>query len=93
MRSPQIFCKNWNLADGLYIDAMLKMLFLEQLPDNVRSILAISDRSVQIALQADKVMDMSKTNVAQVYAVSRASSTENAAALCECKNTMDKISK
>jgi len=57
-----------NLAGGQCSDAVLRTLFLEQLPDNVRSILAISEVTdlSKLALQADKVLDMSKISANQI---------------------------
>ncbi|XP_025266505.1 uncharacterized protein LOC112638642 [Camponotus floridanus] len=57
-----------NLAGVQCSDIVLRTLFLEQLPDNVRSILAISEVGdlSKLALQADKVLDMSKINISQV---------------------------
>ncbi|XP_046802976.1 uncharacterized protein LOC124418977 [Lucilia cuprina] len=49
-----------NLASGQLNDALLKTLFLEQLPEDVRSILVISQVSDVSALahQADKIMSL-----------------------------------
>lgn len=58
-----------HLADGQVGDALLRTLFLEQLPEYVRGVLAISgdlDLSA-LALQADKVMEATRsTNVCAV---------------------------
>jgi len=56
------------LAGGQCSDAVLRTLFLEQLPDNVRSILAISEviDLSKLAFQADKVLDVSKISANQV---------------------------
>jgi len=45
------------------------------------------------ALQADKILEMSKASVAQINAVSRGSPTESATASCECMVTIDTITK
>lgn len=58
-----------NLAEGQVGDALLRTLFLEQLPEYVRGVLVISgdlDLSV-LALQADKVMEATKTNVHAIH--------------------------
>lgn len=49
-----------NLASGQLNDSLLKTLFLEQLPEDVRSILVISQVSdvSALALQADKIMSL-----------------------------------
>lgn len=49
-----------NLASGQLSDAVLKTLFLEQLPEDVRSILTISQVSdiSALAMQADKIMSL-----------------------------------
>lgn len=58
-----------NLADGQVGDALLRTLFLEQLPEYVRGVLVISgdlDLSA-LARQADKVMEATQsTNVAAI---------------------------
>lgn len=58
-----------NLAEGQVGDALLRTLFLEQLPEYVRGVLVISgdlDLSV-LALQADKVMEVTKTSVSAIH--------------------------
>lgn len=57
-----------NMAGGQCNDMVLRTLFLEHLPDNVRTILAISEvvDLSKLALQADKIFEMSNTNVNQV---------------------------
>lgn len=61
-----------NLADGQVGDALLRTLFLEQLPEYVRGVLVISgdlDLSA-LAQQADKVMEAThSTNVSAVHTV------------------------
>lgn len=57
-----------NLAGGQCSDAVLRTLFMEQLPGNVRSILAINEVTdiSKLALQADKITEMSRGSVAQI---------------------------
>lgn len=57
-----------NLAGGQCGDAVLRTLFLEQLPIHVRSILAISECTdlTKLASQADKIVDLSKPTTATV---------------------------
>lgn len=51
-----------NLAEGQVTDGVLRTIFMEQLPENVRTILAISEVSdlSKLATQADKILDMAK---------------------------------
>lgn len=57
-----------NLAGGQCSDTVLRTLFLEQLPDHVRSILAISEVAdvTRLAVQADKIIEVTRTTVAPV---------------------------
>ncbi|XP_073844145.1 uncharacterized protein [Musca autumnalis] len=59
-----------NLASGQLNDAVLKTLFLEQLPEDVRSILTISQVSdlSSLALQADKIMSLRSPQLYKVTA-------------------------
>lgn len=68
-----------NLAGGQCNDIVLRTLFLEQLPDNVRTILAISEVSdlSKLALQADKIFEMSNTNINQVCTNTENSNSDN----------------
>lgn len=78
---PSIFLQRLrNLAGGQCNDAVLRTLFLEQLPDNVRSILAISEVTdlSKLALQADKIIEMSRTSVAEVSVTTKALPVEEA---------------
>lgn len=68
-----------NLADGQVSDALLRTLFLEQLPEYVRGVLIISgdlDLSA-LARQADKVMEATNRNT--VAAVTKPENNEIAA--------------
>lgn len=64
-----------NLAGGQVGDAFLRTIFLNQLPEFVRGVLAISGNAdlSALALQADKVMEATSSN-SSVYAVSRQTS-------------------
>lgn len=67
-----------NLAGGQCLDSVIRSLFLEQLPENVRGTLAISpteDLSI-LALQADRIMEVIKPQalVAAVKAENNTSS-------------------
>ncbi|XP_076232889.1 uncharacterized protein LOC143178244 [Calliopsis andreniformis] len=57
-----------NLSNGQCNDSILRSLFLERLPDNIRSILAISEVSdlQKLALQADKIYEMSKSHISAI---------------------------
>lgn len=54
-----------HLAGDQCSDSVLRTLFLEQLPDNVRTVLAISDREdlTKLAQQADRIMKLCKASV------------------------------
>lgn len=70
-----------NLSDGQVGDALLRTLFLEQLPEYVRGILAISgdlDLSA-LARQADKVMEVTSKNT--VLAVTQPQNQNEVAAV------------
>lgn len=48
-------------------DNVLKTLFLEQLPDNIRSILAASNLNLsELALQADKIMEIARPQILNI---------------------------
>ncbi|XP_025265574.1 uncharacterized protein LOC112638296 [Camponotus floridanus] len=82
-----------NLSGSQCTDAVLRTLFLEQLPDNVRSILAISEVTdlSKLAMQADKITDMSRVSVTQVNAVAKLPHSGEATASCELKAAIDAI--
>ncbi|XP_025266506.1 uncharacterized protein LOC112638643 [Camponotus floridanus] len=88
-----------NLAGGQCSDIVLRTLFLEQLPDNVRSILAISEVSdlSKLALQADKILDMSKVNISQVCLstsdASNARKPEPTSEITELKASVEALAK
>ncbi|XP_026825695.1 uncharacterized protein LOC113562010 [Ooceraea biroi] len=70
---PSIFLQRLrNLAVGQVTDEILKTIFMEQLPENVRTILAISEvQDLQkLAAQADKVMEVTRPTVSAVQVAS-----------------------
>lgn len=58
-----------NLAGGLCADKVVRSLFLEQLPESARGILAISqvDDLNQLVAQADRIIDIMKPQIAETY--------------------------
>lgn len=65
-QQPSIFLRTMqNLGRNQVGDNVIRSLFLEQLPENVRSILAISDQTdvTKLAEQADKIMDIARPAV------------------------------
>ncbi|XP_046145355.1 uncharacterized protein LOC123988647 [Osmia bicornis bicornis] len=57
-----------NLAGGQCSDSVLRTLFLEQMPENIRVILAISEGMDlgKLALQADKIYEIASPGVATI---------------------------
>ncbi|XP_014614559.1 PREDICTED: uncharacterized protein LOC106792598 [Polistes canadensis] len=57
-----------HMANGQCTENILRTLFMEQLPDYIGSILAISEVTdlTKLALQADKILEVSKADVATV---------------------------
>nr|XP_034182100.1 uncharacterized protein LOC117605194 [Osmia lignaria] len=54
-----------NLAGNQISEVVLRSLFLEQFPENIRSILVISNTSLaNLALQADKIQEMHSVTIA-----------------------------
>lgn len=71
---PSLFLQRIrNLAAGQVTDEILKSIFMEQLPENVRAILAISEVQdlSKLAAQADKVIEMARPTSTAIQAVSR----------------------
>lgn len=68
MRPTHLLAKMQELATGLNVnDELLKMLFLQRMPPNVKGILTISDGSLtKLAEMADKMLESSIHNVAAV---------------------------
>lgn len=60
-----------NLSGGQCNDSVLRTLFMEQLPENIRTVLAISEMTdlSKLAAQADKVADIVKPSIAAVAPV------------------------
>ncbi|XP_018367051.1 PREDICTED: uncharacterized protein LOC108763704 [Trachymyrmex cornetzi] len=70
---PSIFLQRLrNLAEGQVSDQILKSIFMERLPENIRAILAISEVTdlSKLAAQADKVMEVAKPFPGSIQAVS-----------------------
>lgn len=77
-----------NLADGQVGDALLRTLFLEQLHEYVRAVLAISgdiDLST-LALQADRVMEATKTT--SVSAIQQPTNPQEAVAAVSARDSV-----
>lgn len=71
-KKPSIFLQRLrNLAASQVTDEILKSIFMEQLPENVRTILAISEVQdlAKLAAQADKVVEMARPASAAIQAV------------------------
>jgi len=84
-----------NSAGGQCNDVVLKTLFLEQLLDNIRSILVICEVTDlrRLTQLADRVFETSTANIAQVDVVAKISSRENATASCGCAATINELTK
>lgn len=70
LRPTHLLAKMQESSTGLNVDdALMKMLFLQRMPQNVRAVLSISDGSLQkLAEMADKMIDSSTaTSAAAVY--------------------------
>lgn len=65
MRPTHLLAKMQELSAGLKVtDDLLKMLFLQRMPPNVKAVLAISDGTIgKLAEMADKMMDSSTHHV------------------------------
>ncbi|XP_012141582.1 uncharacterized protein LOC105662583 [Megachile rotundata] len=62
---PSVFLQKMrHLASGQCSDSVLRSLFLEQMPSNIRTILTISETPdlSKLALQADKIIEMTRGN-------------------------------
>lgn len=61
LRPTHLLAKMQEISTGLNVDeSLLKMLFLQRLPPNVRAVLSINDGSLsKIAEMGDKIMDLS----------------------------------
>ncbi|XP_046144929.1 uncharacterized protein LOC123988531 [Osmia bicornis bicornis] len=85
-----------NLAGNQISEVVLRSLFLEQLPENIRSILVISDTSLaNLALQADKIQEMHSVTIA---AASRTSSSaplhrDGGGSTSTMQNQIDRLAK
>ncbi|XP_046802054.1 uncharacterized protein LOC124418764 [Lucilia cuprina] len=67
-KPTQFLQKLKNLASGHVGDTVLKSIFLEQMPDQIRTILSVTDCSIQVlAEQADKIFEVLKPpNVCEI---------------------------
>jgi len=94
-KSSYILQKLRNLAEGQCNDAVLKTLFLEQLSDNLRNILAICEDTdlTRLAQLADKVFETSKPNVTQVDIAAKASPIKNATTSCGCAASINELTR
>lgn len=70
MKPTHLLAKMQDLAAGLNVDEnLMKMLFLQRLPQNVRSVLAIHDGALsKLAEMADKMLDSTFSHVAATTA-------------------------
>ncbi|KAK2578743.1 hypothetical protein KPH14_012269 [Odynerus spinipes] len=61
-----------NLADGQVSDEVLRAIFMEQMPENIRGILAISEvkEMERLAAQADKILEMARPVISSVQSTS-----------------------
>ncbi|XP_055619163.1 uncharacterized protein LOC129764267 [Toxorhynchites rutilus septentrionalis] len=68
LRPTHLLAKMQESSTGLNVDdALMKMLFLQRMPQNVRVVLSISDGSLQkLAEMADKMIDSSTVTTAAV---------------------------
>lgn len=72
-RPTHLLARMSEVATGLNVDDnLMKMLFLQRMPANVRAVLAISDGSlVKLAEMADKMIDSSGSNISAVTVSTR----------------------
>lgn len=89
LRPTHLLAKMQELATGLNIsDAMLKMLFLQRMPANIRTILSISDSAVdKLAEMADKMTEFPQTS-----AVSTTSTNESSDQLDQLQEQLEVLS-
>ncbi|XP_039308808.1 uncharacterized protein LOC120358479 [Solenopsis invicta] len=83
-----------NLAGGQCNDSVLRTLFLEQLPENVRAMLSISEVAdlTILASQADKIYEISKPTINAV-ALCPASQTTSSNPIDELTKRIDALTK
>ncbi|XP_070526498.1 uncharacterized protein [Cardiocondyla obscurior] len=77
---PSVFLQQLrNLAGAQASDGILRAIFLEQLPENVRTILAISKMQDldKLAAQADKIVEIAKPRSTTINAVTQQQQTSN----------------
>lgn len=68
------------LAGGNCTDPVLRSLFLEQLPENIRGVVAVNDTEdlSRLAAQADRVYDTLQPNINAVHSTSAQAASANA---------------
>lgn len=83
-----------NLAGGQCTDSILNTIFMEHLPENVRTILAISETTdlAKLALQADKILEVSRPNLAVVTS-SQAAQAAPSDELRELKSAIEELTR
>ncbi|XP_070526610.1 uncharacterized protein [Cardiocondyla obscurior] len=77
---PSVFLQRLrNLAGAQASDGILRAIFLEQLPENVRTILAISEMQDldKLAAQADKIVEIAKPRSTTINAITQQQQTSN----------------
>ncbi|XP_011685387.1 PREDICTED: uncharacterized protein LOC105448491 [Wasmannia auropunctata] len=85
-----------NLAGSNCTDSVIRSLFLEQLPEGARSILAVSPTEDldTLAIQADRIIDAIKPQVSAIQAKNDANKTSSTieAEICELRRKVEKLS-
>lgn len=93
---PSIFLQRLrNLAAGQVTDEVLKSIFIEQLPEGVRTILAISEVQdlSRLAAQADNIVEMAKPTSAVIHAASGRPDGPNSKILQEIAELKQQVEK
>ena len=77
-KSSAILQKIKNLSEGQCSDSILRTLFLEQLPDEIRGIVSINEQTnlSKLAQQAEKILEYSRPNFNSAYSITN--TTKNA---------------
>ncbi|XP_029157883.1 uncharacterized protein LOC114930298 [Nylanderia fulva] len=83
-----------NLAAGQCSHSVLRTLFLERLPDPVRGILAANDTAdlVQLALQADEIMDYTR-GAPRINAVNSLSIPDHSTEIAELHRRIEELTR
>ncbi|RLU20852.1 hypothetical protein DMN91_007466 [Ooceraea biroi] len=93
---PSVFLQKLrNLAAGQVTDEILRTIFMEQLPENVRAILAISEVSDlgRLVAQADKVMEVAKPSQALQTVQAVNTTTGNESEIAELRKQIELLGK